>query len=284
MRSAHGKDERKRISIVVPLCNEEESMGLLNQKLFRLQERIAARYDVEYCLVDDGSTDATYRLMASVVPPDASCICLHHERNRGIGAAIRTGLKAASGAIVCTIDADCSYSPENLCVLIDLVACGITDIAVASPYHPRGEVIGVKPWRLLLSRMCSLLYRCVVPLKLHTYTSIFRAYSGPAVRTLQFQSDDFVSAVEILLCAHRHGFRVCEVPMALYARQNGQSKIRIAYTVVGHLAMLRRAAQLRMAGLFVRRNRRFSPAPGRADEYAPARTQFGPIKEDNPVL
>lgn len=217
-------------------------MDILKAKLLRLQERLHSHYDVEYCLVDDGSTDKTAQLMASAAPFDTHLLCAHHERNRGVGAAIRTGLRLARGGILCTIDADCSYSPEDLCNLIEMVAKGDADVAVASPYHPQGAVVGVRRWRLLLSQQCSRLYRWISPLKLYTYTSIFRAYSRQCARDLDYKSDGFVSAVEVLLCAQRMGYRVREAPMVLHARQRGYSKMRIASTIAAHLAVLRREA------------------------------------------
>lgn len=234
--------EKLLLSIIVPMCNEEASIEILRGKLLLLQERIGPRYDVEYCLVDDGSTDNTPALMAAAAPAGGSVVCAHHHRNRGVGAAIRTGFQVAKGSIVCTIDADCSYSPEDLYKLIEVVGAGDADVAVASPYHPQGAVVGVQRWRLLLSRQCSRLYRWISPLKLYTYTSIFRAYSGKAARTLNYRNDGFVSAVEVLLRAQHQGYKVFEVPMVLHARQRGYSKMRIANTIAAHLAEMRREA------------------------------------------
>jgi dolichol-phosphate mannosyltransferase len=242
---------KMRLSIIVPLCNEEPSIEELKDKLLLLQDRVSDKYHVEYCLVDDGSTDGTRMLMASVVPPGATCQLSCHERNRGVGAAIRTGLALVTGRIVCTIDADCSYRPEDLVTLIDMVASGDADVAVASPYHPKGAVMGVPYWRLLLSQQCSRLYRLVSPLKLYTYTSIFRAYSQSAAKDMQFESDGFVSAVEMLLCAYHKGYSVREAPMVLFARQSGYSKLRIAQTVLSHFALLSRAARSSLMKVFV---------------------------------
>jgi dolichol-phosphate mannosyltransferase len=274
------QNEKSRLSIVVPMCNEEESIALLSEKLLRLHESVSSRYEVEYCLVDDGSTDRTRSLMAAVAPPDARCVCLHHEHNRGLGAAIRTGLNEAFGVIVCTIDADCSYPPEKLCELIEMVESGHADIAVASPYHPQGAVIGVKPWRLILSRQCSALYRLVSPLKLYTYTSIFRAYSRAAAKEVKSKSDGFVSAVEILLCAQRKGYRVSEVPMVLYARQHGYSKIRIATTIGAHLAVLWNAARTSLVATFARREPVFVRMPVSMDSPARINSAFTAMEKD----
>lgn len=229
---------KKLVSIVVPMCNEEESIPLLRKKLERLQRQLERLYTVEYCLVDDGSTDRTGELMESVVPAGGRVAICRHAVNRGLGAALRTGMRAAQGAIVCTIDADCSYPPENLNVLIEMVALRRADVATASPYHPQGGVLGVKAWRILLSRQCSRFYRWISPLKLHTYTSIFRAYDGRVARHIRFESDGFLSAVEMLFSASGLGYSIAEVPMVLRARVSGTSKIRIARTIWAHLGMM----------------------------------------------
>jgi dolichol-phosphate mannosyltransferase len=283
MVAGHPLTEKTKLSVVVPMCNEEESIELLSEKLLRLHERISGQYDVEYCLVDDGSTDQTRALMAFAVPAGATYLSLHHEHNRGLGAAIRTGLNAATGAIVCTIDADCSYPPEDLSTLIQMIACGEADVAVASPYHPLGGVVGVKPWRLLLSRQCSRLYRLMSPLKLYTYTSIFRAYRGSVARELQFNSDGFVSAVEVLLCAQRKGYKVSETPMVLYARTRGFSKIRIARTIVAHLTVLRSVALSRLTGAFPT-TALASRGSLRSNDGAPAMVASFATVEDNNSL
>lgn len=256
------------VSIVVPMCNEEDSLGILQDKLQLLENRLASRFSVEYCLVDDGSTDRTGELMSTVVPPGARCVELHHPVNRGLGAAIRSGLQAATGSIVCTIDADCSYSPENLATLIDVVLSGRADVATASPYHPRGGVLGVKRWRILLSRQCSVLYRLISPLRLYTYTSIFRAYRGAAARRIEFRSNGFVSAVEMLFSAAQLGYSVHEVPMVLRARERGYSKIRIARTIWTHLGMMTVIARQTLAYGLNRRTRTVVTALG---THQPAR-------------
>lgn len=281
MSTSPDENETMRISIVVPMCNEEDSLALLRGRLLHLHEDISSRYKVEYCLVDDGSTDGTRALMSSVAPAGAETLCLFHEQNQGIGAAIRTGLRGATGTIACTIDADCSYPPENLRELIEMVASGHCDIAVASPYHPHGGVEGVKPWRLLLSRQCSLLYRLCSPLKLYTYTSIFRAYNSKSIRALKFESNGFVSAVETLLDANSKGFRIAEHPMVLHARQHGVSKIKIVTTIAAHLVVIWKSGCSSLSGMLGQRKP--PRAQVRAKDGAPVRISaaFATVKEES---
>lgn len=226
------------VCIVIPVCNEEESLSLLRSRLKCLQRSLSKSFRVHYLLVDDGSTDETTRLLATAVPHGATYEVHTHATNLGLGAAFRTAFQHAAADVVCTIDADCSYGPEHLLAMIEEVAAGRTDVMVASPYHPQGGVDGVQRWRLLLSAQCSRLYRAVSPLKLYTYTSIFRAYKGSFVREAQFRSDGFVAAVEILLSASYLGLRVSELPLTLRRRSAGASKMRIARTIGAHARLL----------------------------------------------
>lgn len=225
------------LSVVIPLCNEEESLSGLRRKLGALHAALGARYRVSYCFVDDGSTDRTAELLPSAAPSGAEAVVLSHERRQGVGAAFRTAFARTAADVVCTIDADCSYDPLTLLALVQAVESG-ADIAVASPYHPQGRVEGVEPWRLALSRQCSALYRFATPLQLWTYTSICRAFRGPAARRLMFPSDGFVAAVEMLLSAAGQGMRVVEAPAVLGRRTRGFSKMRILRTIRTHAFLL----------------------------------------------
>jgi dolichol-phosphate mannosyltransferase len=226
---------KPRISIVVPVLNEVEGIAQLYEKLTKVHTLLSEIGKIEFVFVDDGSTDGTLACLREAFS-DSDCQIVAHGRNRGVGAAFRTGFQNASGDIVCTIDADCSYEPEGLKRLIDAIFAG-ADIAVASPYHPAGSVQDVPPWRLLLSRTCSVFYRMTSPVSLYTYTSIFRAYRSKVLESIQFQSDGFVSAAEILIRAAEQGYRITEVPMTLRGRKVGTTKMKVARNIAQHLTM-----------------------------------------------
>jgi len=231
--------KRELVSVVVPIFNEEDGVPQLKQKLLCLRDLLSDDFDLEFVFVDDGSQDNTVAaLNEQFSPAQVRFTVVEHGMNRGVGAAFRTGFQNAHGNYVCTIDADCSYSPEGLKLLLTTLRMTGNDIAVASPYHPDGGVEGVPAWRLVLSKGCSQLYRLLSPLKLYTYTSIFRVYRDEVVRRVQFKSDGFVSASEILIGAGRRGYTVVEVPMVLRARAVGRSKMKVARTMMSHFKML----------------------------------------------
>lgn len=226
---------------MIPIFNEEDGIALLEEKLVKLQALLGAEFDVEFIFVDDGSSDQTVdRLERHFTPLPLRFQIIEHDVNRGVGAAFRSGFAAARGLIVCTMDADCSYAPEGLLSLLTALRESGADIAIASPYHPQGGVEGIPFWRLALSRTCSGLYRRLSPLKLYTYTSIFRAYRAEVVHNTSFHANGFVSAAEILIAAGRSGYKVVEVPMILRARTVGRSKMKILRTIGSHLRLLAR--------------------------------------------
>jgi len=234
------RPEKTALAVVVPCFNETDSIGLLAEALARVERMLRRRYDVEFLLVDDGSTDDTRRVLDEQFRRRPNYSVIQHAENRGPAAAIMTGIRAARAETVCSIDADCSYDPEQLQRMIPLLEDGV-DLVTASPYHPQGRVLNVPRWRLGLSRTASLLYRCVLRHKLHTYTSCFRVYRRSAVADIELENDGFVGVTELLWKLDRQGSRIVEFPAVLGARQQGESKMKLLAAVRGHLKLLRRA-------------------------------------------
>ena len=238
MTDLRDPQDRRLISLVIPVFNEEDGIDQLRERLGPVRAMWKDTADVEFVFVDDGSSDNTRHALHRVFGADALSQIAVHEVNRGIGAAMRTGFARSRGSIVCTIDADCSYGPENLHRLTVALDEQGADIAVASPYHPQGTVEGVPHWRLVLSKSCSAFYRVVAPVRLHTYTSVFRAYRKSVVEAVAFEEDGFVSATEMLIRAAEQGYRITEVPMTLHARKIGRTKMKILRTIRGHLRLI----------------------------------------------
>jgi dolichol-phosphate mannosyltransferase len=105
----------------------------------------------------------------------------------------------------------------------------------------------VPPWRLLLSRGASVLYRRVCASKLYSYTALMRAYRRKVVETVAFKSDGFSATTELLLRAVHRGYKVVELPMVLKSRAIGVSKMKVMYTIRTHLGLITQALWWRIA-------------------------------------
>jgi len=225
-----------QLSIVIPFYNEAGSVGKVQADLMPVAARLARSDPVEMVLVDDGSTDGSMDAFREALRP-APGVQLRFERhakNQGLGAALRTGFASARGEVVVTTDSDGTYAFAEIPGLLARLGPDV-DLVTASPYHPQGGVDGVAGYRLVLSRGSSLIYRVLVDPRLHTYTSLFRAYRRAVIEGVPFQSSGFLAGTEIQVKALLLGFRVAEYPAVLHSRAAGVSKAKLARTTLAHL-------------------------------------------------
>jgi len=229
-----------KLSIIVPMFNEVENVPRLRNELLPVLRELAARQAVEVIFVDDGSRDGTDRALRRTFSHRSSdqlrFTAVHHFRNRGLGAALRTGLAAASGEVVMTIDSDGSYDFSEIPALLAYMGPGV-DIVTASPYHRDGNVVGVPGSRLILSKGCSLIYRLLVDRRVRTYTSLFRAYRRAVVQNVWFVDDGHQAVAEMLVRGILLGCKVVEYPAVLQRRSVGFSKARVVRTIAAHLRL-----------------------------------------------
>jgi glycosyltransferase involved in cell wall biosynthesis len=225
------------ITIVVPCFNEEPALMNLGSELRRMRDSLGRMYDVHVILVDDGSTDKTWQLMHELFAKEQNYSLLRQPRNFGVAAAILSGIRSAKTEIVCSIDSDCTYDPQELNRLIPMLTADV-DLVTGSPYHPLGKVRDVPRWRLALSKTASSLYRRVLKHKLYTYTSCFRVYRRSAIIGLDLKRDGFLGITELIGKLEQQGSKIVECPTTLAVRAQGVSKMRTARVLVGHLYLL----------------------------------------------
>ncbi len=233
------------ISVVIPCFQEEDSVGQLLEKLSALQTRLP-QYEFRFIIVDDGSQDSSVEVIQDLIADLPQFTLVQHEQNRGITAAIMTGLAFADTEICCSMDFDCSYEPEQFEHLIPRIVGA--DLVTASPYHPEGRVLNVPAWRLAISRCASFAYGLVMRQKLHTYTSCFRVYRRRSVVDLDIRNDGFVGVAELLWRLDQSGGKIVEFPATLNIRQFGQSKMRVIEVTLEHLGFLAGAMFHRLSG------------------------------------
>lgn len=231
---------RKEVCVIVPCFNEEESVPWILDRLAALVKSQPCPWEVLF--VNDGSADRTGPLLDSAALGLPWARVCHHERNLGLGAAVRTGFRNLSSDIqyVCTIDSDGSYPPETLPRFVELLRQG-ADIVTASPWHPDNQHAEGGLHRLVLSRGVSWCYRAVTRSPIYTFTALFRGYRRQVVDSVCFESNGFPAVTELMIRSLARGYRVAEVPMPLIPRERGQSKMSIGKAIRGHLRLLAQA-------------------------------------------
>ncbi len=237
---------KKPVTIVVPCFNEKPTLPYLANTLGSVRKSLGQEYQLNFILVDDGSTDETWTVMQRIFGGWTDCTLVRQERNLGVAGAILNGIRHAKTEIVCSIDCDCTYDPHDLRHLIPLLTDEV-DLVTGSPYHSRGHVLNVPGWRLLLSKTASHLYRLVLRQNIATYTSSFRVYRKSAVANLKLRETGFLGVAEMLGVLDLRGSKIVECPTTLEVRLLGHSKMKVAITVMGHLRVLGRLMWARLS-------------------------------------
>lgn len=230
------------LSIVIPFYNEESAIPQLYDRLSNVIDQLRNRWNIQLILVDDGSSDNTFHALMEYFEriKNIEVLVIQHTQNNGIGAAMFTGFKVATGDLVCTMESDCTYSPEKLPEMIDTLIQTNADIVTGSPYHPDGLVENVKYWRIFLSRSASRIYSMLVSKPLYCYTCFYRVYRKEWAKAekIIFSSRGFLGVTEILIYASFRKANIVEFPLVMKKRQFGESKMKVAKVVYGHLWLI----------------------------------------------
>lgn len=130
--------ERKKISIVVPMYNEQESLGILYQELNRVTAGME-HYQFEYLFVNDGSGDGTLEVIRTLAKQDERVRYVSFSRNFGKEAALYAGLKSATGDYIATMDADMQDPPSLLPQMAAMLEQGDCDNVATRRVNRKGE-------------------------------------------------------------------------------------------------------------------------------------------------
>lgn len=229
-----------KLSIIIPAYNESASVRHTAFQLKPVFEILRKKYDTEIIFINDGSNDETFEKLSEAFRNQPSVRIIDLPAHRGLGEALRHGFRAASGDIIVTTDFDGTYDFRNIPLLIEQLIKENAGIVTASPYHPEGVVDHVPVYRLIFSRSASFLYRILIDHRIHTWTSLFRAYKREVVKAVEFQSDGFLAVTELLVNALKAGYQVSEFPAALKSRAFGNSNLRVLSVTLTHLRFMTR--------------------------------------------
>jgi len=234
----------KKLMVVIPALNEEETLGLVIRKI--PGERLG-QLQVEVLVIDDGSTDST-----SAVALEAGAhhlIC--HPRNMGLGYSIREGLSYAydQGAdIAVMIDADDEYPADEIPEVIEPILRGEADYVMGSRF--KGRIKGMKLHRRLGNYFFTLIQALLLGRFLYDGQSGFRAFSRPVLRDFEI-IHDYNYAQVLTLNIVRKGYRMVEVPINYKVRSAGESFI----TFKGYLTNV-------LPAIWKEMSRKVTPAAG----------------------
>jgi glycosyltransferase involved in cell wall biosynthesis len=220
-----------RLSIIIPAYNEEKRIG---RTLECVRSHFAAQLrpglgDIEIIVVNDGSKDGTARLVQSCRTAIPSLRLITNKTNRGKGYSVRQGVRQARGSVILFMDADLSFSMEDVEKLLAAVAAG-NDVAIGSRSMDR-SLMGAPPplVRRIAGGIFNRLARAIVGLPFRDTQCGLKAFVRDCCLILfeQQRIEGFGFDPELLFLARRHGLKTAEV--AVRSSHDPGSKVRLLH-------------------------------------------------------
>ncbi len=211
----------RSLAVVVPAKNEEATIGELLDRIAGVR---VPGWELHPIVVDDGSTDRTAEVARKL-----GAVVVAHPANRGLGAAVRTGLQAAVEAgvgAVAYLDADLEYFPEDIPELVEPILVGRADYVLGSRFM-RG-VRGMRLHRRLGNHAFTALLMLLTRHRLSDGQTGMRAFSREAAERAEIIHDNNYAQV-LTLDLLRKGFRMEEVPIRYRVREHGVSFVNWRY-------------------------------------------------------
>jgi glycosyltransferase involved in cell wall biosynthesis len=206
----------RRLTVIVPVYNERATIA----EIIRRVRSVELPLDVEVVVVDDGSTDGTDKVLSALA--DSTVHVLTHPVNRGKGAAIRTGLQAATGDLVLIQDADLEYDPDDWPRMLEPVLKGKARVVYGSRFT--GERKNMLPSHWVGNRFLTLVTNVLYRSTLSDMETCYKLFDRRVLDGITIRSDRFEVEPELTAKVLRRGERIYEVPISYAGREVHEGK------------------------------------------------------------
>jgi glycosyltransferase involved in cell wall biosynthesis len=216
LTEAEHADEYKRLSVIVPVYNERNTVV----EIVRRMRAVDLSLDLEVVLVDDGSTDGTQAVLGQLA--DSTVRVVQHDRNLGKGAAIRTALTHVTGDLVLVQDADLEYDPEDWPKLLAPVLRGKAQVVYGSRFTGERRNMLFLHWvgNRFLSFVTNILYNTT----LSDMETCYKLFDRRVLSNIELRASRFDFEPEVTAKVLRRGIRIYEVPISYAGREFDEGK------------------------------------------------------------
>jgi glycosyltransferase involved in cell wall biosynthesis len=218
----------RRVSVVVPVFNEELTLCELLDRVARapLPDAVGG---MQIVVVDDCSTDGTWRRLGDYSPPTRTdevrldLVRDRHHHNRGKGAALRTGFQHVDGEIILIQDADLEYDPGEYPRLLAPILNGHADVVYGSRFLGGPHRV-LFFWHYVGNRFLTLASNMLTGLNLTDMETCYKVFTADVLGRLELRSNRFGFEPEFTARVAQRRFRVYEVPISYYGRTYAEGK------------------------------------------------------------
>jgi SAM-dependent methyltransferase len=230
------------LSVVMPCFNERETICEVVERV------LASPYTAEVVIVDDGSTDGTRDLLATLDDPRVRVLL--QARNQGKGAALRRGFREATAEFVIVQDADLEYDPAEYGVVLEPLLDGRADVCYGSRFHNSRPHRVLYYWHTVGNRFLTTASNAVTNLNLTDMETCYKAFRREVIASIDIEEDRFGFEPEVTAKLAAAGWRVYEVGISYSGRTYAEGKkigwrdgVRALYCIARYSGPVRRLDQ-----------------------------------------
>lgn len=221
------RPKTKKVSIVVPLLNEAESILMLSNEIKKSLKSIMISYEVIF--VDDGSTDKSLQIIKDICRQDKRCRFISFNKNYGKSAALQMGFKETTGEVIITMDADLQDDPNEIPALIRKIEEGFDLVSGWKKvrHDPFIKKTSSKFFNFVTGLMSGI--------KIHDFNCGLKAYKRSVIENMHVYGE-LHRYMPVL--ASWNGFKVGEIPVKHHPRRYGKTKFGISRFFKGFIDLL----------------------------------------------
>jgi glycosyltransferase involved in cell wall biosynthesis len=211
-----GRPVYRTLSVIMPVFNERATVA----EILRRMRAVELPLTLQIIVVDDGSTDGSDNILGAL--EDSTVRVINHSQNQGKGAAIRTGMAAATGDLLLIQDADLEYDPDDWPRLLDPMLKGKAHVVYGSRFT--GERKNMLPLHWFANRVLSFTTNLLYSSTLSDMETCYKLFDAKALEGMTIVSNRFDFEPEITAKMLRRGYRIYEVPISYAGREPHEGK------------------------------------------------------------